>query len=94
MLKNVPLPTKKRYLTVKQRKLDDLFQKIANFWAVSVKQVATIVGPREHEYPPLLSKIKFGQTLLNTAFLYLCTLNYNLSNFHVKIGQMAQKQGV
>ena len=52
MLKNVPLPTKKRYLTVKQRKLHDLFQKIANFWAVSVKQVATIVGPREHESPP------------------------------------------
>lgn len=46
MLKNVPLPTKKRYLTVKERELHDLFQKIANFWAVSVKQVATIVGPR------------------------------------------------
>lgn len=52
MLKNVPLPTKKRYLTVKERELHDLFQKIAIFWAVSVKQVATIVGPREHEYPP------------------------------------------
>lgn len=93
MLKNVPLPTKKRYLTVKERELHDLFQKIAIFWAVSVKQVATIVGPREHEYP-LLSKIKFSQILLNIAFLYLCALNYNLSHFYVIIGQMAQKQGV
>ena len=69
MLKNVPLPTKKRYLTVKERELHDLFQKIANFWAVSVKQVATIVGPREHEYPhPFKDKGKVWPNIIKHSF--------------------------
>lgn len=73
MLKNVPLPTKKHYLTVKERELHDLFQKIAIFWAVSVKQVATIVRLRvlDHYLASSCSQTIIYQNYTQNAYSFL-----------------------